>query len=335
MPVAVIARKQWGGPTNFNRADGAGPGARTIPASRRRGVCIHWDGANAVLNYPYNKVMAKLQAQHATVEGGSWGGIGYNYVVTGDGRVWEGRGKTLSAVAHPLHNDDWYHVQIHVGKKDPGPTPAQLASTRALALDLDQYVGRKLGRYVHSDGWATECPGPQITRWVRAGMPTPTTGRPPMTVTPLTYDQTKNAAGEGVAAIGYGTAPNRWTFGAALPEIYNAARYGSGPVNEKLVALAAAVAQVQATLDGQTVAIQALAAALDALGAGGGGECEPIDVEAILSEIAGAGVAAAQSVRDALTGATGTFTLDVPADPTPEPGEPDEDDEDDAGEPGA
>ena len=334
MPVPVVARNQWGGPVSFVRADGAGPGARTIPPSRRRGVCIHWDGANAVLNYPYDKVMAKLQAQHATVEGGSWGGIGYNYVVTGDGRVWEGRGKTLSAVAHPLHNDDWFHVQIHVGKKDPGPTPAQLAATRALALDLDQYVGRKLGRYVHSDGWATECPGAQITRWVRAGMPTPTTGRPSMTVTPLTYDQTKNAAGEGVAAIGYGTAPNRWTFGTALPEIYNAARYGSGPVNEKLVALAAAVAQVQATLDGQTVAIQSLAAALDALAAGGGGECEPIDVEEILAEIADAGVAAAQSVRDALTGATGTFTLDVPADPTPEPGDPGEDDEDDAGEPG-
>ena len=156
-----------------------------------------------------------------------------------------------------------------------------------------------------------------------------------MTVTPLTYAQTKNAAGEGVAAIGYGTAPNRWTFGAALPEIYNAARYGAGPVNEKLTALAAAVAQVQATLDGQTIAIQALAAALDALAASEGGECEPIDVEEILAEIADAGVAAAQSVRDALTGATGTFTLDVPADPTPEPGEPGEDDEDEPGEPDA
>ena len=152
-----------------------------------------------------------------------------------------------------------------------------------------------------------------------------------MTVTPLTYDQTKNAAGEGVAAIGYGTAPNRWTFGTALPEIYNAARYGSGPVNEKLVALAAAVAQVQATLDGQTVAIQALADAL----AGSEDDCEPIDVDEILAAIADAGVAAAQAVRDALTGVTGTFTLDVPADPTPGPGEPDEGDEGDVGEPGA
>ena len=149
-----------------------------------------------------------------------------------------------------------------------------------------------------------------------------------MTVTPLTYDQTKNAAGEGVAGIGYGTAPNRWTFGQALPEIYNAARYGAGPVNEKLVALAAAVAQVQATLDGQTVAIQALADAL----ASSEDDCEPIDVEAILDAIAEAGTEAAQAVRDALTGATGTFTLDVPADPTPGPGEPDEGD---AGEPGA
>ena len=166
----IISRAEWGGPTTFVKADES-PGAWPVPLSKREGVCFHWDGKHAVLGAPYDQVMVKLQALHKRVEGGSWGGVGYNYVITGDGRAWEGRGIGLTAVACPNRNTAWVHIQLHIGQGDDGPTVAQLASAARLADWIDEQVGRPLPRYVHRDGWPTVCAGPDITKWVRDGCP--------------------------------------------------------------------------------------------------------------------------------------------------------------------
>lgn len=146
-----------------------------------------------------------------------------------------------------------------------------------------------------------------------------------MTVTPLTYEQTKNAAAEGVANVGYGAAPDRLTWGQMATPIYNAARYGAPPVVE-------ALARLEASQAAQDAAITALAQAVTDLAAAVAGDDEPvvIDTDAIVAAIREAGeqaaVGAVEAVRESLPKG-GTFTLgvatDEPSDPQPPAGEPD------------
>lgn len=289
--MRLVTRPEWGGPTKFIQRNGD-PGAYPVGRSARRGVCFHWDGADAVLGYPYGNVMSKLQADHKVTAGGTWGGVGYNYVVTGDGTIWEGRGLDLTAVACPGHNTDWLHVQLHVGKGDPGATPAQLQAGAELAAWIDSQIGRPLGRYVHSDGYPTECAGRQITTWVRAGCPSPN-----KTIN-ITSDEEDPLAGyskedligitaQGAAAVQYGSPDNTW--GKWMPVIYNAARNDIPALRAQLAVL--------------TSAVQALA------------EAKGIDPQPVLDAIQEAGEKAAEKaaaeVARALNGVQATVTLNA------------------------
>jgi len=109
-----------------------------------------------------------------------WAGIGYNFVVMLDGSAWEGRGWGLVGAHCPDHNTSGIGVQIHLGGAQQ-PTPAALATTRALYDEACRRSGRQLAKRGHRDGIATECPGTALYAWVRAGMPAPA---PPLTPTP-------------------------------------------------------------------------------------------------------------------------------------------------------
>ena len=187
----------------------------------------------------------------------------------------------------------------------------------------------------------TACPGPiggvqHAAYMSRAqGYYDQMTGRTPvtdlskgqnMTVTPLTYEQTKNAAAEGAASVGYGAAPDRITWGQMATPIYNAARYGAPPVVEALARLEASQAAQDAAITALAQAVTDLAAAV----AGDDDEPVVIDTDAIVAAIREAGeqaaVGAVEAVRESLPKG-GTFTLGVaaddPSDPEPPAGEPD------------
>ena len=264
----IISRAEWGGPTSFVKADGS-PGAWPVPLSKRTGVCFHWDGAHAVLGAPYGQVMTKLQALHTRVEGGSWGGVGYNYVVTGDGRRWEGRGLGLTAVACPNKNTAWVHIQLHIGQGDDGPTVAQLASAAQLADWIDEQVGRPLPRYVHRDGWPTVCAGPDITKWVRDGCPVAGLASIDDQEDPLsqfTREDLRDLVQDAILGIKWGDQ----TFGGRFSETYRLATFipqivqQLGDIAAAVVAIAeghldeAETAALKDALDRNTTAIHAL-----------------------------------------------------------------------------
>lgn len=173
--MQVITRAQWGGPSSFYRADGGGLGAFPRPMSQVDTLMVHWEGVGSYLGNDPASAMRAVQRAHMSVEGGSWGGIGYNFTVFADGSIYEGRGWDLTAVACPNYNGRAIHVQAHLGTTDPGPTPAMLAAIRALAEEADRRAGRSLTRCGHRDRYPTECPGNALHSWVHSGMPTTTT----------------------------------------------------------------------------------------------------------------------------------------------------------------
>lgn len=157
-----------------SRADwGARPWAgspSTVPWSERRSVFIHWYGTPPRSDRG-TALMREVQAVH--MDGFGWQAVGYNFVVGQDGAIFEGRGWTVQGAHCPGHNRSGIGVLLAVGKGGPQATDAALRSARWLYDEACRRAGRTLGMKGHSDGTATQCPGPDLLAWVRDGMPAP------------------------------------------------------------------------------------------------------------------------------------------------------------------
>jgi len=145
----------------------------TVAPSVRTEFFVHYQGGTPTGDAGA-QAMRGIDAGHRA---NGWSMLGYNFVVMRDGSIWEGRGWDVVGAHCPDHNRTGVGVQVHVGgEQDP--------STAALDAVCDLYVqactraGHTLAKRGHRDGIATECPGTDLYKWVLAGMPRPSTGRP-------------------------------------------------------------------------------------------------------------------------------------------------------------
>jgi len=161
MSVSIISRATWG----------AKPWQGTpavVPLSARTEFFVHYDGADEIHRTGY-AIPRAIEAAHLRR---TWAGIGYNFVVSQAGEIFEGRGWNLQGAHCPGHNISGLSVQIAIGG-DQKPTDAALAAARALYDEACRRTGRTLAKKGHRDGIATECPGDRLYAWVEAGMPAP------------------------------------------------------------------------------------------------------------------------------------------------------------------
>ena len=114
----IIPRAEWGW-------DGWAGTPATVPTSKRTEFFVHYEGPPTRGNGGPG-VPRAIHAYHKSV---GWSGIGYSWVVTQDGVIYEGRGWDLSGAHCPNHNVSGWSVQIHIGG-DETPSPAALASAR-------------------------------------------------------------------------------------------------------------------------------------------------------------------------------------------------------------
>jgi hypothetical protein len=105
-----------------------------------------------------------------------WVDIGYNWLVTQDGRLWEGRQGTWLAIgAHAANqNTAWVGVCWIGHSGNVAPSAAALAAIRWVVDEARRRAGRQLLVSGHGQlpGQATECPGSQLRAWIAAGLPT-------------------------------------------------------------------------------------------------------------------------------------------------------------------
>ncbi|MFF9123149.1 peptidoglycan-binding protein [Streptomyces sp. NPDC014889] len=164
MSVKIISRAEWGAKPWDNDPRSSGPAA--VPLSSRTEWFVHYDGATPITRTGY-AIPRAIEAEHLA---NGWAGIGYSFVVDQAGNAYEGRGWGRQGAHCPGHNVSGLSVQIAVGG-DQEPTPAALATARALYDEACQRTGRTLAPKGHRDGIATLCPGARLYAWVKAGMP--------------------------------------------------------------------------------------------------------------------------------------------------------------------
>jgi hypothetical protein len=140
-----------------------------VPFAERRALFIHWWGPTPPRN-PTDAALVK-EVERIHMDGNGWMGVGYNFVVDQAGAIFEGRGWTVQGAHCPGHNRSGLGVLLAVGKGGPQATDAALRSARWLYDEACRRAGRSLLQRGHSDGIATQCPGPDLLAWVRSGMP--------------------------------------------------------------------------------------------------------------------------------------------------------------------
>ncbi|MER5642040.1 N-acetylmuramoyl-L-alanine amidase [Kitasatospora sp. NPDC002227] len=184
--MQFVTRSQWGAHP---------PKDDFTPISGTQGVKVHYEGtpvpadlAGADQHGRCAGRMRDLQVSHQANEQEKYIDIAYSAAVCPHGFVFEGRGvHHLQAANGPGLNSQHYSVCAMVG--DEGltiPTDAQLGGVRDAIewLRRDGGAGEEIRG--HRDGYATDCPGGPLYRWVQAGAPRPG-GTGPAPAPPQSY----------------------------------------------------------------------------------------------------------------------------------------------------
>ncbi len=171
--MQFISRDQWGArppKDDFTYVDST------------QGVKVHYEGTEVPPGLAASDAhgqcagrMRDLQASHQANTQEKYIDLAYSAVVCPHGYVFEGRGvHHLQAANGPGLNRQHYSVCAMLG--DEGltePTTAQLNGVRD-AIEWLQSAGNAGGEIKgHKDGYATDCPGEPLYRWVQAGAPRP------------------------------------------------------------------------------------------------------------------------------------------------------------------
>ncbi|MGD6762034.1 peptidoglycan-binding protein [Streptomyces sp. BH097] len=222
MSVSIISRATWGAKPWDNNPNSSGPAS--VSLASRTEFFVHYDGGNHITRTGA-AIPRAIDAEH---QAQGWAGIGYNFVVSQAGEIFEGRGWNRQGAHCPNHNVTGFGVQIAIGG-DQEPTEAALAACRALYDEACKKTGRTLARRGHKDGFATACPGTALYAWVKAGMPakgyTPAPGGGAGASTPARYQVTINGL-----IYGYGAHGSHVTrVGEALVKKGFGSHYAVGP----------------------------------------------------------------------------------------------------------
>lgn len=159
--LPIITRAQWGA-RKFARP------RTTVSISSRKWFVVHYPGAGT----PPKDVKAYAKwIERIHMDQNGWAGVGYNYFIGADGQIAEGCGRDIVGAHSPNHNVDG--IGVNLWTSNGQPTDAALRSCIALYQLLSKQAGHALRKGYHGMDYATECPGPVLRAWVKAGMPSP------------------------------------------------------------------------------------------------------------------------------------------------------------------
>ncbi|ROO82568.1 hypothetical protein EDD29_0048 [Actinocorallia herbida] len=169
--MQLVTRKQWGART---------PKAAASYLASTKGVKVHYTGSRVdpkiVDDHDLCAALVR-QIQNGHMDGNGWNDIGYSFAVCPHRYVFEGRGlHKLPAANGAGLNSDHYAVLGLVGNSGLTVPPDLMLHGIRDAIDHVRAQGGA-GTEVkgHRDGYATDCPGPQLYKWVQDGAPRPKT----------------------------------------------------------------------------------------------------------------------------------------------------------------
>jgi len=132
----------------------------------------HTESAGCTNRQSCVRMLRSFQALHV---GKGWGEIGYNFLIGGDGVIYEGRGWGKGGAHTRGYNSNAIAISFIGSFKTRAPSAAMVRAAQAL---IQCGVSRRqiqsgYGLYGHRDANATDCPGNSlyslIKRWARYG----------------------------------------------------------------------------------------------------------------------------------------------------------------------
>jgi hypothetical protein len=155
--------------TDWTKARAAN--AHPFEPSQVRGLCVHWNGPpvpKSAFTDPRHYLEA-VRRFHVNTRG--WSDIAYNFAVDQRGDVWVLRGMRHRSAANGgrLVNARWVAVLAIVGRGQR-PSSRMLDGIRRVAAKTRRAYPRRSAVTTHRAirPEPTACPGPDLTRWVRA-----------------------------------------------------------------------------------------------------------------------------------------------------------------------
>ncbi|XP_039957188.1 peptidoglycan-recognition protein SC2-like [Bactrocera tryoni] len=158
--VRVISRAEWGGRQPTNRV--------WLNNYLSYAVIHHTAGAYCSTKASCAQQMRNIQSYHMDSLG--WPDIGYNFLIGGDGQVYEGRGWNSMGA----HASNWNGISIGISfmgnYNNDRPTAAQIAAAKGILADAVARGQISSGYilYGHCQVGATECPGNNLFAEIRS-----------------------------------------------------------------------------------------------------------------------------------------------------------------------
>lgn len=159
--TTIVTRAEWG----------AASPASVTPLRRFDGWFIHWLGNAYPPDMSDAHALQAVQRFHMRTRG--WRDIAYSFAIGREhpDRVYELRGAGVAGGHTEGHNSTSMAIVFLLGEGET-PTPAMLATCRQFIDDMAARGFVPRWTRPHNAAKSTACPGPELTAWVNAGLPT-------------------------------------------------------------------------------------------------------------------------------------------------------------------
>ncbi|KAM4590453.1 peptidoglycan recognition protein 5 [Fundulus diaphanus] len=152
--VDIVSRQQWGAAAPKQKESLNGPAQRVV---------IHHTALQSCKGLAECKDRL-LGIQRLHMEDRHFDDIGYNFLIGGDGSVFEGRGWGVMGAHTKGHNSDSLGIAFMGNFNNDTPSKeAMLSVKQLLRSGVSQgFIRPQFGLYGHRDLGATECPGENL-----------------------------------------------------------------------------------------------------------------------------------------------------------------------------
>jgi hypothetical protein len=138
----------------------------TIKPANRTGIIIHHSVTGQGTDISsVSSILRTIDGFHRRK---GWGGIGYNFAVDHQGRVYEARGRDIIGVHAAGSNTANFGI-CFIGNSDKKLNPKAVAAVAKLVEDLQNAAGKNLKVQGHRDVNSTGCPGSKLYTEITGG----------------------------------------------------------------------------------------------------------------------------------------------------------------------
>ncbi|XP_051814076.1 peptidoglycan recognition protein 5 [Acanthochromis polyacanthus] len=154
LKVKVVSRQQWGAAEPKDKENLTSPAGKIVIHHTALPSCTGLDECKARV--------ASIQREHMSKKG--FDDIGYNFLVGGDGTVYEGRGWGVVGAHARGHNHDSLGIAFMGNFNNEAPSKEAIKSVKELlqAGVSEAFIAPGFGLFGHRDLGSTECPGEKL-----------------------------------------------------------------------------------------------------------------------------------------------------------------------------